>query len=702
MSAMVEEGKHRVRTLFELTFISALIGGCFGLIDIARDFSLFSGLPMTSELIIIAAAWYAGAAMGSIFAMAFAAVMFVYGHTFGEGRASAVWPGTASMAICFWLTLLPKEAETGSYWTHVLTVFALVFIFGLFGLIVRRYRVVRAAVFWGVINLVLLCWLLLRVTQLGPVKHGTWPVGALFVFVPLAVATVPFFFSSSRLYRWSVVSVAALMMFLLALTWFRPLSWNPQSVPGAANKTNVLLITVDTLRTDYLGCYGNERVRTPSIDRLSRQSVLFENAISPIPITNPSHTSILTGLYPGNHGVAVNGPMDFESDVLTMPRLLSKQGYKTAAFISGYTLKRDVCRLKEEFELYNDDFSNHWFLPEISATRGFSSKLLSLPLSMHPSSRVYGYERRADRTVDDAKEWLRRNTHGPFFLWLHLFDPHSPYTPPAPYNKMYDGKYTGKVKGDFHVFSFRERLDIAQNTNDLNHLKALYAGEVSYVDEQIGRLLAELDDLHLSERTLIILTADHGESLTEHNSYFGHGACLYDVDLKVPLIFRFPDGKGAGTRHAGIVQLVDILPTILGYLGIPIPARSDGVSLLSPMEASTDLNRPSVAVSVILEGHLQHGRSLLSLRTTQYKYIRVSPSIVDRIFIPGREELYDLVADPQETRNMFDVKPDVLKRYRSLAAGFWNAWFLAPKKNTGSQRLSKSAIEKLRALGYIQ
>ncbi|MBZ5495938.1 MAG: sulfatase-like hydrolase/transferase [Acidobacteriia bacterium] len=702
MTKVFEDARLELATFFREILSGAMIGACFGAISVAGTMAQVSGLPMTSELVFVAVSWCCACIIGGVSVIGFAAARFVYVGLFRKSNARRMWRGAASLAICLWIVLIPSEEASDAYWEHVLTLFVVIIAFGICVWIADRYRLVKAPVFWSGINLLLLCGLLLKVTISGPLKHGIQPAGALLVFIALAVSTVPFLCCSLRMFRRYVPAGVALVMLFLGFVWFLFPYRNPLAGTGASKRTNILLITVDTLRADHLGCYGNGTVRTPFIDQIARQGVLFENTISPTPFTNPSHTSILTGLYPGNHGVVLNNPIDLESGVLTLPRILSQNGYKTAAFISGFTLKRDVCRLMEEFELYDDDFSTHWFIPEACTTRGFSSLLLNLPQSAHLLSRVSKYERRADNVTNAARLWLRSNSGAPFFLWLHLFDPHSPYTPPAPYNKMYDAKYTGKANGDFHVFPLRERLEMIQSPKDLNHIKALYAGEVSYVDEQIGGLLAELDALHLSESTLLIFTSDHGESLTEHNYYFDHGVCLYDEDLRVPLILRFPDGRDAGTRHTNMTQLVDIFPSVLSYLGIPSPGKSDGRSLMNQLTASADLSGSHIAVSVIFEGRIQGGKSLLSIRTPEWKYIRTSPWFADRVVIPGHEEFYDLAADPEETRNLIDARPDMLKQCQSVAAQYWNAWFLTPRDATGRHRLSTPALEKLRSLGYVR
>jgi arylsulfatase A-like enzyme len=700
---MTEVLQHKKLAYYcDLLLLGALVGSSFGLIDFGMMTPQVSRLPMASRLAALALEWYAAAAIGSLAALAFAACKSACDRFPRMRSFGPVWPGASSVAVCTCILLISGEAAGAPYWFHLMITIVALIAFALTEYLVRRYPSLKAPAFWGAVSLLTLFGFLLQVTLSGQLKHGMQPAAAWLLVPPLALSLVSFLRSSSRLLKRALPAAVLLLMLSLGLAWFLPTSPDLPSNIGSAKKLNVLLVTVDTLRSDHLGCYGSKTVHTPCIDRLAGQGVLFENTISPIPLTNPSHYSILTGRYPGNHGVVLNRPHDLASDVWTLPRILSKSGYKTAAFVSGFTLKRDVSRFIDEFELYDDDFSAHWFIPETCTTSGFSSVLLRLAQSIHLLSPVSGYERRADHTVSAARQWLRMNQGTPFFLWLHLFDPHSPYSPPAPYNKMYDIKYSGKAGGDFYGLPLRQRLEMTRNPKDLNHFKALYAGEVSYVDQQVGELLSEIDALHLTDRTLLILTADHGESLTEHNYYFDHSVCLYDVDLKVPLIFRFPNGENAGKRFSRMAQLVDIFPSVLEYLGMTIPGKTDGLPLMRQVTASEDLSQSHPAISAIFEGEIQGGKSLLSIRTPKHKYIRISPWYGDRLIIPGQEEFYDLIADPEENRNLADSKPDLLDEYRSVAKTFWNAWFLTARDTADKKRLSDQDIHKLHSLGYIQ
>ena len=275
---------------------------------------------------------------------------------------------------------------------------------------------------------------------------------------------------------------------------------------GRSGWLNVLLITLDTTRADYLGCYGGS-VQTPALDDLARRGVLFSQALTPAPITLPAHASLLTGLYPHHHAARTNGFYRLEDTHKTLARELKNAGYATGAIISAMVLGSRY-GLAAGFDNYHDDFSD-----------------------ARPQPQGYEAERRADRTTDHAVAWLREHCGGPFFLWVHYFDPHVPYDPPPPYAQQY-----------------------AQNP---------YAGEIAFMDAQLGRLLDALQQLGLGDNTLVIAAGDHGESLNEH----GEGLLLPALQ---------PDGTRAsdhGVRRAGrrrprsgLVSLTDVMPTALSLL----------------------------------------------------------------------------------------------------------------------------------------
>ncbi len=296
---------------------------------------------------------------------------------------------------------------------------------------------------------------------------------------------------------------------------------------GPDSRPNLVLITIDTLRADYLSSYGSRRVKTPTLDGLAAEGVLFENAYCQVPLTPPSHASILTGTYPATHGLRdfTSGPLG--PDLPTLATVLEAQGYRTAAFVSAFVLDRSW-GLGRGFQLYFDEF-------DASAGGG---------------GQQADVQRPANETLDRALPWLE-SAEAPFFLWLHLFDPHHDYEPPEPFRSLY-------------------RDDP-------------YAGEVAWVDSQLARLVGVLRSRGVYEDTLVVATSDHGEGLGQHGER-EHGFFLYEEVIRIPLIFKLPSSLGAaGSRVGEVVQSIDILPTVLQVLGLQAPPSVEGRGLLSSM-----------------------------------------------------------------------------------------------------------------------
>jgi len=335
------------------------------------------------------------------------------------------------------------------------------------------------------------------------------------------------------------------------------------SIAKEPSHLNFLLITIDTIRSDHLGCYGYEKIKTPHIDQLAKNGVLFENAFSPVPITLPSHASILTGTYPTFHGIRNNGTYAMSESVVTLAELLKSKGYATAAFVSAYVMDKRF-GLDQGFDIYNDDLS-------------------------HEKDQTFLYkERRAEAVTLEAIQWLKETGPLRFFLWVHYFDPHMHYNPPPPFSDEY-----------------------ADN---------LYDGEIAYTDHWIGVLMETMHQPGLSENTLIVLTGDHGEGLGEHEEKT-HGIFIYDATLKVPLIFTCPKLFPKSKRITALVRLIDIAPTILAAAGCKSYKDMQGVSLLPLMCGKVD-NLDLVLYCESFYPQFSHNWSPLEgLRTEKWKYI---------------------------------------------------------------------------------
>jgi len=423
----------------------------------------------------------------------------------------------------------------------------------------NRISVIQYPFTWALGNLVGLIVVLAGISLKAPLEHGFNLRGLFFLFLVMVLfAALPMFLATKPRRLWLVPSCVLLSLIIMVLWFVTPL----RHVNGRDSLPNVILISVDTLRRDHLGIYGNEIVKTPHIDSLGERCVVFDQAVTSIPVTYPSHLTMLTGKHPGNHGVLWNGPMGFRSEVDFLPKVLRKSGYKTAAFVGGFTLQRNCCSLDEFFEVYDDYLGQYETMPNLYLDHIVLQLLNPFLKIVDKAFSSSTDDKPAEHVISAASEWLEANADGPFFLFVHLFDPHGPYAPPAPYVKMYDSDYQGNTDGDWYGMSSEERERIIANPREQDHLTALYKGEITYTDAQIGNFLTIVDQLELWDNTLVIVTADHGESLTEHDYYFDHTYDLYDPSLRIPLIFRFPDGVEHSRRRIDhTVQLVDLFPS---------------------------------------------------------------------------------------------------------------------------------------------
>jgi arylsulfatase A-like enzyme/Flp pilus assembly protein TadD len=399
------------------------------------------------------------------------------------------------------------------------------------------------------------------------------------------------------------------------------------SFPGGAGDLagcNLLLVTLDTTRADYLGCYGGQ-VHTPTLDGLARRGVLFSQAITPAPITLPAHASLLTGLYPHHHGARTNAFYRLDDRPDTLAGALKKAGYTTGAVISAFVLDSRF-GLDRDFDNYNDDLSDATPHPE----------------QLEP-------ERKADRTTDHAIAWLRENSAHPFFLWVHYYDPHAPFDPPPPYAQQY-----------------------AQNP---------YGGEIAFMDAEFGRLLQTLQQLGLTDKTLIVAAADHGESLGEHGEG-AHGYLLYDATVHVPLIMACGQRLGGGVHVPGLVSLTDVMPTALSLLGVPAPP-TDGRDLTT-FEPAGPVYCESL-YSLVEQGWA----ALFAVFDGQKKYI----------FTP-HPQLFDLAADPHENRNLLASQPEIAARMLNQVSEFYGDELTRPGAPEATETLDALDVAKLQSLGY--
>jgi arylsulfatase A-like enzyme len=473
---------------------------------------------------------------------------------------------------------------------------------------------------------------------------------------------------------------------------------------GAGDR-NVLLVTLDTTRADRLGCYGYERDTSPTVDAVAADAVLFSRAYSVVPLTTPSHVSIMTGLHPVNHRIYRNA-QPVPDELVTMAELLKARGYATAAFVSAIVLS-GRSRIDDGFDLY--------------------SGVVDRPrrASRDPRRRM----RSADETVDAALGWLTRHRAEKFFLWLHLYEPHLPYLPPDEYGLKFDPAYA------VYKRKIQDRLELGDGpaahlddlpgpgagdreqpphpggrrggafprpmaTAEVTRMRNAYDGEIAFADAQLSRVVGFLKQAKLYDETIVVVMADHGEILYEQRQYFGHHRFMYEGALEIPLIFRIP-GVGARRLEERITN-VDVLPTLLGALGIEAPSPGDGVSFWPLIRDGREVRgRPH---EILVSHTQQRGPEPIAegvFDPTGVLNDRWKLLVKSRGGEPeARLELYDLNADPAERKNLYDPKAES-PIARELQAYLDSYLEVLRDRPIRPEAIDPETEERLRSLGYI-
>jgi arylsulfatase A-like enzyme/Flp pilus assembly protein TadD len=396
---------------------------------------------------------------------------------------------------------------------------------------------------------------------------------------------------------------------------------------------NVIVITLDTTRADRLPCYGRQDLATPTLDAFAARGVRFENCYAQTPLTLPSHTTLMTGTLPLFHGIRDNGGFFVPEKLKTMAELFKDKGYETGAFIAAFVLD-SKWGLNQGFDTYYDKFDMTKF------------KRISLGTVQRPANEI----------LDQALPWLDARKDKKFFAWLHLYDPHTPYEPPPPYDKLYAG----------HP----------------------YLGEIAFADSQIARLWSWLESNGLLEKTFVVFAGDHGESLGEHEEQ-SHGFFVYQAAIHVPLIVVTPFPKLQGVVSAEVTTLADVLPTVCDMDGLPVPAEVQGRSLLPSFFGRRRRETP-LAYSETYYPRFHYGWSdLKAVQDGRYKLI-LAP-------VP---ELYDVVADPREEKNLVYLEKRVYERMNAEAEAYIG---LASRNayEADYSKIDEETREKLAALGYV-
>ncbi|PXF56991.1 MAG: hypothetical protein C4B58_11350 [Deltaproteobacteria bacterium] len=394
---------------------------------------------------------------------------------------------------------------------------------------------------------------------------------------------------------------------------------------------NVLIITMDTTRADHLGCYGYDKIQTPHIDAAAKEGVLFEEAFSVQPVTLPSHCSIFTGKYPFSHGVRDNNIYRLAEENLTLAEILKERDYVTAAFISSYILDRQF-GLTQGFHFYNDRFLK----PKQKGR---------LPI-----------DRRAAEVSILACKWLdtfkEKKDERPFFLWLHYYDPHADYDPPSPYKEAYPNPYDG---------------------------------EIAYMDDWIGYVFDDLKLKDLWDNTIVVLVADHGESLGEYGEQT-HGIFIYRPTTNVPLIIKYPEKLPQGVRSKERVSTIDIMPTVLDLLGIKAEEKFDGQSLISLIKDKRGINERAVYSEAFIPKGFNWSE-LKGIRKGKWCFIEAP-----------RPELYQIEPGEKELESLIGKYPQQAEEIKSLLYAMLTE---TQQAKTEQVAVNEEMIERLKGLGYF-
>ncbi len=411
----------------------------------------------------------------------------------------------------------------------------------------------------------------------------------------------------------------------------------PQNRAPAGGRINILLVTIDTLRWDRVGAYGGRIAATPTLDTLAKDGALFEEAIMQVPLTRASHASILTGLYPFQHGIRDNFAPPLAPEHRTLAEMLKGQGYQTGAFVGSFIVNTQS-GLGRGFDEFDDSFEQG-----AKGTAFFTE-----------------YQRRAADVEQRAGPWIERvaRTGSPFFAWVHFYDPHSAYAPPEPYFTRYK--------------------------------RHLYEGEIAYTDEVLGRLLGRLGRLGIRGRTLVVVTSDHGEALGDHGEE-EHGFFIYDATMRVPLLMRLPGSIPAGVRVTSQAQGIDLVPTILDLCGVRAAVSGlPGRSLVPAIMGKPDAN-PVAAYSESLFPRLHFGWSeLRAIRMGGWKYIQAP-----------RPELYDLKRDPAERQDRATADKSRAASLRSRLLVTLGGSVETQLVGNPAAKLDPATLQKLASLGYV-
>lgn len=444
-------------------------------------------------------------------------------------------------------------------------------------------------------------------------------------------------------------------------------------VQSAPDLPNVLLVTMETTRADHLGAYGYSRPTSPNFDRMAARGALFESALTVSPSTNPSLASLMTSLYPHEHGVrSLLRPLDTEAR--TLAEILRGAGYRTGAIQTHHFMK-SASGIAQGFDSYEDSFIG---------------------------------ERRADEAARLAVRWIEGASRGgrPWFLWVHLVDPHWPYDPPATAAALfgppdprtldlYRDLSQGRVSMGSVIFRNGMSPDLVQSFVNL------YDGEIRFMDDALGTILDAVDDTEAAERTIVTVTSDHGEALGEHDYYFEHGDFGTTPEIHVPLAFVAPGLVPPGVRVPSTVRSIDVAPTILELAGLPAEIQFRGLSMLPMLRGGGGGEDRACFGEAGARYHIENNRREIEGVAGKWRWMqrgRYKLVHIPRTSRPPIRKLYDLRNDPGETTNLLiDLRGVAGWMERDL-----DTWLTEGRLAVGSgARMDRATFERLKTFGYI-
>ncbi len=464
--------------------------------------------------------------------------------------------------------------------------------------------------------------------------------------------------------------------------------------PG--KRPNIIVLTVDTLRADHTSMHGYHRDTTPVINAFAKSAMVFDNAVVSRGSTRPSYASMLTGLYPYRHGI-YNSQGVLSDTLVTLPKVLKKAGYHTAAFVGNFVLVGELSGCDQGFDVYDDRIEQ---------------QELNRP----------NYERTAAATLKATLEWLETKPPEPFFLFTNFVDPHGPYMPPEKFRELYkSGKK--RILNEKQIFKYQR---VKGSLNYYDYVDR-YDGEIRYVDEALGQLIEELKKRELWDDSLIIFTADHGESMGEHGVFFEHQYYIWEETVRVPLAIRLPrDSSGSDIVTPGRIQSVcspmDMMPTILSYLNVRFDKKIDGRNLLDAIYGREDRSRTVFLEFPQSSIPSQSTPEIYGVRSSTHKLVRYFQAKTGKIM---GQAVFDITADPLEQkqipydetipmhRQLRDDLEAMLKKRSNYKLPFSLIYYDVPlagrkeyveKRKKGSKiikQLTPEQIKKLKSLGYI-